>query len=54
MMYILIHLGKRLNACKGKILSNLNTKIYGKLTLRLVPLVFFRVVVVVTTGVVFR
>ena len=32
-------------------LSNQKQKNYGKATLRLVPLAFFRVVVVVTTGV---
>ena len=51
MMYILIHLGK-----KDKNFQRLNSqqpekKMYGTPTLRLVPLVFFMVVVVVTTGI---
>ena len=51
MTYILIHLGKKINTFKGLILSNQKHKTYGKPTLRLVLLVFFMVVVVVTTGV---
>ena len=52
MMYILMHLKKMLNDFKGEILSNHNKKPYGKPTLRLVPLVFFKVVVTIGVGVV--
>ena len=51
LMFILIHLGKKLSAFEGLIPSNQNENTYGKPTLRLVPPVFLMVVVVVTTGV---